>query len=85
MNILRRLKQWWSAPPPPGRPVPDWGRKGIQPKGKIGPPPRPNGRVVATKPAAPVASIVLVVFDGRLHFRQYENGVCIKTGEVDPA
>jgi hypothetical protein len=32
------------------QPKPDWGRRGTQPKGKAGPKPPPNGRLVATKP-----------------------------------
>lgn len=32
-----------------GRPKPDWGRRGTQPKGIAGPPPRPNGKPVATQ------------------------------------
>ncbi len=34
----------------PPKPVPDWGRRGTQPKGILGPPPKPNGQVVATQP-----------------------------------
>ena len=32
------------------RPKPDWGRKGTQPTGELGPKPEPNGRIVATQP-----------------------------------
>lgn len=32
------------------QPTPDWGSRGTQPKGKAGPKPPPNGRLVATKP-----------------------------------
>lgn len=36
--------------PPPRIPQPDWGSRGTRPKGKAGPMPPPNGRLVATKP-----------------------------------
>lgn len=36
------------APHP--KPEPDWGRRGTQPTGTLGPPPPPNGKLVATKP-----------------------------------
>lgn len=32
------------------KPTPDWGRRGTQPKGTVGAPPPPNGKIVATKP-----------------------------------
>ena len=38
------------------RPKPDWGRRGIQPKGKAGPKPLPNNKVVATKPSVKSSS-----------------------------
>jgi hypothetical protein len=37
-------------------PKPDWGRRGTQPKTPVGPKPKPNGQLVATKPVASQAS-----------------------------
>ena len=38
------------APKPIPKPRPDWGRRGTQPKGHLGPKPAPNGKIVATQP-----------------------------------
>jgi hypothetical protein len=38
------------SPRDPVKPRPDWSRSGTQPTGDVGPPPRPNGRRVATRP-----------------------------------
>jgi hypothetical protein len=43
-------KEQAANPKPLRRPLPDWGRRGTQPKGELGPKPGPNGQVVATQP-----------------------------------
>jgi hypothetical protein len=40
----------WVKFVPIQKPEPDWGRRGTQPKGTLGDPPPPNGKLVATKP-----------------------------------
>ena len=46
------------------RPRPDWAGKTKQPKGTLGPPPGPNGRVVATRPM-PIRPVAMIVADIR--------------------